>query len=57
MRLYLRARLCDWHELNDRQQAASRRVKSGKLVSVPFIFLSQSDDPAAQLACAVSVRT
>src|SRR5258706_7578114 len=29
-------------------------VRSGKLVAIPFVFLSQSDDPAAQLACAVS---
>ena len=51
---YIRARLCDWRDYDRVAQRLLEGVSSGKLVSVPFVFLVESEDPLAQLACAVS---
>jgi predicted O-linked N-acetylglucosamine transferase (SPINDLY family) len=52
--LHTRARFCDWAGL----AAAIGRIEEGVManrpVCVPFVFLSISDDPAMQLACAAS---
>jgi predicted O-linked N-acetylglucosamine transferase (SPINDLY family) len=47
-----KAHLCDWRNLASLEKRIVDGVKAGRLVIDPFCFLSMSESPADQLACA-----
>jgi predicted O-linked N-acetylglucosamine transferase (SPINDLY family) len=47
-----RRHLCDWKAFQDDMTRIRSWTRSGREVPSPFYFLSVSDDPAEQLACA-----
>jgi len=47
-----RRQLCVWTDFAQEQEGLGAWVTSGKKPAGPFVFLSFSDDPAKQLACA-----
>jgi protein O-GlcNAc transferase len=50
--LHARMQLCDWTDHESALQRMLDGVKEGRPVAVPFVLLTLSDDPQAQLACA-----
>lgn len=45
-------RICDWSDFSETQSALTNRVRKGRSAVSPFVFLTFSDDPADQFACA-----
>ena len=52
--LHARMQLCDWTGYESALQRILEGVSAGMPVAVPFVFLTLSDDPRAQLACAAT---
>jgi len=50
--LHARMQLVDWNNYESALQRMLDGVKEGRPVTVPFVLITLSDDPAAQLACA-----
>ena len=50
--VYLKRRLCDWHELATLSQHLIEGVRAGADGITPFSFLAEESTPAQQLACA-----
>jgi protein O-GlcNAc transferase len=54
MFVHSRAHICDWREYGGLVQRLESGVRAGTSCSHPFPFITVSDSPAAQLACASS---
>ncbi len=52
--LFLRKRLCDWHDLADLQTRFRAGVAAGNSLLTPFSFLSDPSSRADQLRCAMT---
>lgn len=51
-KLFQQLQICDWSDYDDAREIVARQIGEGAAADLPFSFLSHSDDPAAQLACA-----
>ena len=51
---YLRAQLAQWKDRTKLVQSVEKSITCGQRAAVPFVFLTLSQDAAAQLACAVT---
>ncbi len=51
---YVRAQLAEWKERAELVQAVENAVARGQHAAVPFVFLTLSQDAAAQLSCAAA---
>ncbi|WP_243039392.1 tetratricopeptide repeat protein [Dyella sedimenti] len=52
--LFLRRRLCDWHDLDDLSARFQQAARDGEAMVSPFVMLAEDVDAALQLRCATT---